>query len=261
MEQQQDESIETTGGEIQANPNAGISIINNGEPLDVGDLEGNDGEVQDEGGEGYEGEDPVVEDTENQEGETADLQAQIDKHSKTIDALKKDLGEKGVDFNEAVKEYNASGTLSKQTIADLVKAGYPQEVIETFIESRVALEERFTKTVYDLAGGQKEYTSLMQWAGANLPEKVVKSFNKAVDNNNLEAISLMLEGIKAKRVAKMGTRNPSILGGSPASASTYKGFANVQEMTKAMSDPRYGRDAEYTRSVEMKMYHTTNKLY
>lgn len=49
-QQQQDEPIETTGGEIQANPSAGISIINNGEPLDVDDLEGNDGEVQDEGG-------------------------------------------------------------------------------------------------------------------------------------------------------------------------------------------------------------------
>ena len=32
-----------------------------------------------------------------------------------------------------------------------------------------------------------------------------------------------------------------------------KSFSNIAEMTKAMSDPRYGRDAKYTQSVEARV--------
>lgn len=185
---------------------------------------------------------------------TETLNDQIEKHTKALDALSKDLKVKGVDFNQAVKEYNEYGALSSQTMADLARAGYPKEVVETFIESRQVLENKFTSAVYDAAGGEKEYTRLTEWAAHNLPQKVVNSFNRAIDANNLEAVSLMLDGIKAKMTAKQGTRNPSIIGG--ASNGTTKGFTSKAEVIEAMSDKRYGRDTAYTASVERKMLYT-----
>lgn len=194
--------------------------------------------------------------TTEEEGATKeDLGTQIEKHTKALDTLAKDLKVKGVDFNQAVKEYNEYGALSSQTMADLARAGYPKEVVETFIESRQVLENKFTNAVYDAAGGEKEYARLTQWAAQNLPSKVVNSFNRAIDSNNLEAVSLMLDGIKAKMTAKQGTRNPSIIGGATSAPST-KGFASKAEVIEAMSDKRYGRDAEYTASVERKMLYT-----
>lgn len=184
-----------------------------------------------------------------------DLNAQIDKHTKALDSLAKDLKVKGVNFEDAVKEYNEFGALSSQTLADLNKAGYPKEVVEAFIESRQVLEERFTNAVYKAAGGEKEYARITEWAKHNLPSKVVNSFNRAIDSNNLEAISLMLSGIKAKMTAEHGTRNPSILGGATSGA-TSKGFSSKAEVIEAMSDKRYGRDAAYTASVERKMLYT-----
>jgi len=238
--------------------NGSVSIMDNGTKIDNTVDEPTDTEgTTDEGnpsGDNTEGDPP--EET-KKEGNEPTIQDQIDNHDKTLSALKTDLKNKGVDFNQAIKEYNEAGALSQQTVADLIKAGYPKEVIESFIESRVALEERFTKAVYEVVGGQKEYESLIQWAKSNLPEKVLQSYNRAIDNNNFEAISLMLEGIRAKRVAKMGTRNPSIMGNTASKASgAPKGFTSVDEVRKAMSDPRYGRDASYTRSVEEKMYYT-----
>ena len=55
------------------------------------------------------------------------LNDKIDKHTKTLDALGKDLKAKGVDFNQAIKEYNEYGALSSKTMADLAQAGYPAE--------------------------------------------------------------------------------------------------------------------------------------
>lgn len=207
-------------------------------------------------GEPSEGEHQGEPQAEPQQGEPeGDLNVKIDKHTKTLDALGKDLKAKGVDFNQAIKEYNEYGALSSKTMADLAQAGYPAEVIEGFIESRQNLESEFTNAVYSAAGGEQAYNKVIEWAQGNLSNKVLSSFNRAIDNNNLEAVTLMFEGMKAKMVAKQGTRNPTIMGGGVTNGG-YKGFSNKQEVVEAMSDPRYGADPSYTRAIEMKMYYT-----
>lgn len=183
------------------------------------------------------------------------LANEVGKHQETLKAIEKDLRAKGVDFKEAIKEYEQSGNISDRTIANLVSAGYPKEVIESFLESRKVLEERFTNAVYEAAGGAEEYMQLTSWAQSNLPESTIKAFNKAVDSNDLDMISLMISGIQSKMVAARGTRNPSIIGSSQSQGES-RGFASKADMIKAMSDPRYNRDAAYTRSVEQKMYYT-----
>lgn len=207
-------------------------------------------------GEPSEGEHQGEPQAEPQQGEPeGDLNVKIDKHTKTLDALGKDLKAKGVDFNQAIKEYNEYGALSSKTMADLAQAGYPSEVIEGFIESRHNLESEFTNAVYNSAGGEQAYNKVIEWAQGNLSNKVLSSFNRAIDNNNLEAVTLMFEGMKAKMIAKQGTRNPTIMGGGVTTGG-YKGFSSKQEVVEAMSDPRYGADPSYTRAIEMKMYYT-----
>lgn len=192
----------------------------------------------------------------NKEEGEKDLQEEVDKHSKAISSIKEDLKSKGVDFNSAAKEYETKGSLSEETIEALNKAGYPPEVIEAFIEGRVAMEERFTKAIYESVGGEKEYRSIVNWASQNLNNKSIDAFNRAIDNNNINAITLMLEGMKAKMVAKMGTAKKSIHGGASAPNGSPKGYASKADVIKAMSDPRYGRDAGYTRMVEQQMWAT-----
>lgn len=181
----------------------------------------------------------------------------VAKHQDTLKALEKDLRNKGVDFKQAIKEYEESGNISSRTLANLVNAGYPKEVIESFIEGRHAIEERFTKAVYETAGGEEEYFKMTQWAANNLPQSTLKAFNKALDSDDLDLISMMVAGIQSKMNATRGTSNPTLLGSTQgAGGGEPKGFASKQDMIKAMSDPRYARDPAYTRSVEQKMLYT-----
>lgn len=181
----------------------------------------------------------------------------VAKHQDTLKALEKDLRNKGVDFKQAIKEYEESGNISSRTLANLVNAGYPKEVIESFIEGRHAIEERFTKAVYDTAGGEQEYFKMTQWAANNLPQSTLKAFNKALDSNDLDLISMMVAGIQSKMNATRGTSNPTLLGSTQGvGGGEPKGFASKQDMIKAMSDPRYARDPAYTRSVEQKMLYS-----
>ena len=196
-------------------------------------------------------------DPNSDEGEgDENLQDEVDKHTKAVESLKKDLKDKGVDFNAAVKEYERTGDLSEGTIKALEDAGYPVEVVESFIEGRKAIEAKFTNAIYDSVGGENEYQKIITWASNNLQKKSIDSFNRAIDNNNIDAIVLMLEGMKAKMVAKMGTAKKSIHGSAKPHQSQPKGFTSKADIIKAMSDPRYGRDAKYTQEVEQMMWAT-----
>jgi uncharacterized protein YbaA (DUF1428 family) len=187
---------------------------------------------------------------------TEQLTEQIAKNNSTIKAVNKDLKAKGVDFNAVIKEYEEFGGLSGETMANLGKAGYPKEVIQTFIDSRNMLAEKFTQAVYQRAGGEQEFKRITQWAGQNLPESTVTAFNKAIDSDNLEMIGLMIDGMKSRMVAKHGTRNPSVIGSGASPTADNKGFESKDAMIKAMSDPRYGKDSAYMREIEQKMLHT-----
>lgn len=200
------------------------------------------------------GEPQTTEQAPPNEGGNEDLNEQIENHSKTLQAIGKNLKEKGVNFNQVIKEYNEYGALSSKTRADLAQAGYPAEVIDGFIASRQYLENQFTDAVYSAAGGEQEYNRVIQWAQSNLPDKLLGSFNRAIDNNNLDAVTLMFEGMKAKMVAKQGTRNPTIMGGGSVGAP--KGFTSKNEVVQAMSDKRYGVDPQYTREIERRMFYT-----
>lgn len=184
------------------------------------------------------------------------LQEEVDKHTKAIESIKKNLKDKGVDFNVAVKEYERTGDLSEETIKALENAGYPIEVVESFIEGRKAVEAKFTHAIYDSVGGEKEYQKIVTWASNNLQKKSIDSFNRAIDNNNFDAIVLMLEGMKSKMIAKMGTAKKSIHGSAKPHQSQPKGFTSKADIIKAMSDPRYGREAKYTQEVEQMMWAT-----
>lgn len=240
---------ETTTDQLEFDGNEGGDPLQNDEGGDESDnnIEEPNDESTDDGSADYS----------SDEGEANEsLQDEVDKHTKAVESLKKDLKDKGVDFNAAVKEYERTGDLSEETIKALEDAGYPVEVVESFIEGRKAIEAKFTHAVYESVGGEKEYQKIVTWASNNLQKKSIDSFNRAIDNNNIDAIVLMLEGMKAKMVAKMGTAKKSIHGSAKPHQSQPKGFTSKADIIKAMSDPRYGRDAKYTQEVEQMMWAT-----
>ena len=192
------------------------------------------------------------EETQEEGTEEAPVDPQRESSDKAIEALGKDLIAKGVDFLGAIEEYQNNGELSQKTYEALEKAGYPKEVIQGFVETRKAIDAKYTQDVMNHVGGEKDFRELQTWMKGNLSKSELDAYNEAVNSENLNAVKLILDGIQAKRVAKQGTRKATLIGGV-ASKSAPKGFSGRDEMIKAMSDPRYGIDRAYTISVERKM--------
>lgn len=245
-----------TGSEADATKDVVIEETNSGEILQMGtegatdDLDGSADEEAPK--EETPDEEPQDGTEDTKASEEASLDTQRESNDKAIEALGKDLISKGVDFLGAIEEYQNNGELSQKTYEALEKAGYPKEVIQGFVETRKAIDNKYAQDVMNHVGGEKDFRELQTWMKGNLSKSELDAYNEAVNSDNLNAVKLILDGIQAKRVAKQGTRRATLMG-NVASKSAPKGFSGRDEMIKAMSDPRYGIDRAYTISVERKM--------
>lgn len=245
-----------TGSEADATKDVVVEETNSGEILQMGTegaTDGLDGSADEEAPKEETPDEEPQEGTEDtKDSEEASLDTQRESNDKAIEALGKDLISKGVDFLGAIEEYQNNGELSQKTYEALEKAGYPKEVIQGFVETRKAIDNKYAQDVMNHVGGEKDFRELQTWMKGNLSKAELDAYNEAVNSDNLNAVKLILDGIQAKRVAKQGTRRATLMG-NVASKSAPKGFSGRDEMIKAMSDPRYGIDRAYTISVERKM--------
>ncbi|PWM76700.1 MAG: hypothetical protein DBY32_11280 [Phascolarctobacterium sp.] len=185
-----------------------------------------------------------------QTSEETEVTKGIQEQQQAIEDAKGVLNEKGLDYDALTKEYEEHGTLSNQTYADLAKAGFSKTMVDTFIAGIEASNDRFVNTVYGYAGGEQEYQKVAQYISSK-GKADVDSFNALLETGNLSAIKMVIAGAKAEMTLRNGTTQPSVLGG--ASGAQVGGFANEIEMTKAMSDARYGTDDNYTKTVQEKL--------
>ena len=162
----------------------------------------------------------------------------------------KTLSEKGIDYGALTTEYEEKGALSEDTYKKLADAGYPKAVVDTYIRGIEAANEAFVNSVYTVAGGKDEYDKLSNYIQSK-GKDAVEGFNDALMNGSLSTVKMLINGFKAEMTLRNGTQKASVLGsGSPAGTS---GFSNEADMDKAMDDPRYGVDEEYTKQVTKRL--------
>lgn len=171
----------------------------------------------------------------------------VKEQDKAIEEVSKDLETKGINYDDIANEYLSKGELSQESYDKLSKAGYPKTVIDAFVRGWEATVEKFTNTVYDAAGGKQEYERICQFI-TSLGDKEVNAFNDVIENGNPTQVIALIEGYKARMVQKYGTFNRSVLGGNASGGNG--GFKSKTAMVKAMNDPRYGSDPEYTAKVQ-----------
>ena len=168
-----------------------------------------------------------------------------------LDGVEKDLVTKGVDFAGLETEYMNNGSLSQQSYETLEKAGYPKAVVDGILAGWEAASTRFVNDVYAVAGGQEEFARIQQFVSSQ-NQDVINAFNATLDSENLMQIRMTLEGIKGQMVKQYGTQRPSIVGNATPSVDR-SGYESTDEMIKDMADPRYQKDAKFTREVYRKV--------
>lgn len=234
---------------VEKSQDAGVRVNDGDEQIDI--------DIDEEGEEAPEGakEDTPEGDlpeTKTDPAADAELAKTVAKAAEDLTAITTDLSAKGVDVESIMNEFNENDGLSAESYAALEKAGLSRVVVDSIIAGQVAVANSFVNSIVQAAGGEKGLEVLAQFALQTDPASV-DAYNAAVDRRDLSTAKALLNSWKAQRSARLGTANKQITGRPAQQASTVKGFESRQDMTKAMSDPRYGRDPKFTREVERKV--------
>ena len=116
-------------------------------------------------------------------------------------------------------------------------------------------DRRFTdreiRDIQNSVGGEKEYQTLVEWVGQNLPESEINAFDQLLDTGNTNQIKLAVQGMNAQYKEANGYEG-RMLQGKPAQTSGDV-FRSQAQLVKAMSDPRYDNDPAYRADVIEKL--------
>jgi hypothetical protein len=148
----------------------------------------------------------------------------------------------------------SKGNLSEASYGELAKAGYPKVMVDAYIRGLQADQAEgvnFAADVKKIAGGEDGYAVMADWMANNMPAEEVAEYNKVMNSGNKLAIKAAIESVHQRYTKDTGTP-PNLLGGgnTPQAGDVFR---SQSEITAAMRDPRYKRDAAYRADVMEKI--------
>ena len=201
-------------------------------------------------------------------GEDGQEENKAEGESESEDVLQEESEEGSKDYSEgaqlignASNEFNESGELSAETLAefsqmssqDLVNAylEISKDSPQNLVQQQADISDRDINQIQNSVGGEGAYDNLIGWASDNLSEEAVEAFDSAVNSGSPHTIQLMVNGLKAQYDEANGYEGRT-LSGKPPRGNTDT-FRSQPELITAMSDPRYENDPAYRQDIIEKL--------
>lgn len=165
-------------------------------------------------------------------------------------------GEPAALREKANTEFAEKGQLSPETYAEYEKHGITREQIDGYIEGQKAIAAGRQREAFDAVGGEDQYKAMVSWARTALTPAEIEAYDRDVLGSGDAAVRTnAIKGLAARYEAENG-KDGQLQGGTN-NAGTGDHFKSKAEMVKAMSDPKYKKDAAYRQEVAVK---TANAL-
>lgn len=164
------------------------------------------------------------------------------------------------DWTPYEQEFASTGTLGPKAREDLKKAMpmLNDTIIDSYVAGLRAKQNEIITTAANLVGGNDELQATLKWAKDKLSSEEKASINAALSGPGWETALL---GLQARRKASDPTaaaNEPSRQFATSAAGTSREdqAFANAEQMSAAIRDPRYKTDPEYRTWVEEKIRRT-----
>ena len=165
---------------------------------------------------------------------------------------------------DASLEFNEKGELGAETLekfqqmssTDLVSAYMEMQSLaanapQATTQESPDLTDADVNSIKNSAGGEQEYSNLLNWAGQNLPKSTVEAFDALCDSGNVQSIQLAVSGLRAQYENANGYEGRMLSGKPPKSSGDV--FNSQAQVVEAMSDPRYDKDPAYRQDIMLKL--------
>jgi len=164
----------------------------------------------------------------------------------------------------ASDEYYANdGKLSPETL-EKFKGMSSQDLVDAYLEVTKSPEwqaappaqvqdvtDNQINEVKNFAGGEQEYTNMIQWAGQNLDAQSIKAFDDIIASGSIETIKFAVSGLKSQYQNAVGFEGKMVQGKAAPNRGNI--FRSQAELVAAMNDKRYDRDPAYRQDVIEKL--------
>ena len=154
-------------------------------------------------------------------------------------------------WDEANKEWT-DDTLNK--LGDMSARDIAQMHLKYRAENEPQQSELTEENVKDLkqvAGGEAEYTQMMQWANSALSENEIKMYDAVMDQGNPLAAFFAVQALNSRYKDASGVDGQLLTGKAPKNQGDV--FKSQAQVVKAMSDPQYEKDPAYRQEIYDKL--------
>ena len=163
-------------------------------------------------------------------------------------------------ITDASNEYfNNEGKLSEETMQKFTEMS-STDLVNAYMEIQKNapapqgeapdLTDAEMNQVYNSAGGEKSYETMVTWASQNLAEKKLDAFNSIINQGDVTAIQIAVAGLRSEYENANGYEGRMLSGKAARSVDAFRSQA---EVVQAMNDPRYERDPAYRQDVYDKL--------
>ena len=167
--------------------------------------------------------------------------------------------------------YNNDGKLTPETLTKF-KSMSSEDLVNAYIEVTNSpdwqanaptqvedVTDAQINEVKNFAGGDKAYTDMVTWAGQNLDQKTISTFDDIVAKGNIDAIKFAVQGLKSQYQNAVGFEGTMVSGKAPRNNRDV--FRSQAELVAAMNDRRYDNDPAYRQDVIQKLERSDNLTF
>jgi len=153
-------------------------------------------------------------------------------------------------WKDLESDFKSSGKITNDMYDKFEEMGIPSSVVDGYADNMHKEQVSFTKSVYEIAGGEEEFKALKDWSedGNISPAEL-----KAIEGMPYEAMLGAIHGIKARYDLAKGestTISKRITGDT--NRNSGGSYTNQNDYMKDIADKRYGQNRQYTEAVELK---------
>ena len=143
---------------------------------------------------------------------------------------------------------------NEDTLNQLAKAD-PNDIAKMYLDYRskaeadkpqVGMTAEYADSLRNSVGGEQQYNEMLGWAGQNLTDQEIESYDAIMDQGDPAAAYWAVQALSYRYRDANGVEGDLVQGKPPGAGDTFRSQA---EVVQAMSDPRYDKDPAYRRDL------------
>lgn len=157
--------------------------------------------------------------------------------------------------DSAFKTLRDTGELTDDVKKAFEEVGISEDLIQHFKDLSDFKTATEMQEIVSEVGSQEDYDSLISWAGENLTDDEINTFDNIIDEGTVEDIKLAIDNLKSKYTGNLTPVTPKSdnLVKADIVANTSGFYESQAEMMLDMNDPRYKTDEKFRQSVMKKL--------